>query len=228
MKVKAGRQAISSYIDSMPKKSPSYRIIRIPMSKIYLGDIIRLFDMFKDNLGEFHAEVDTDRRCYHFSQDNYGNIRNIDKNERVEAILISYYGGSFYPALFMVLSSSCAAIIVNDKYRVTYGFLDDVQGLVGRRKRALDVFDRVRMAPATAAILLLDVIIILVTGIKGIYVTTLELSSLALLLAIGGILLYAGRNYYHISLDEEPGQGFSSGAPALESGQHGPEDKREV
>ncbi|MDI6897207.1 hypothetical protein [Methanocella conradii] len=85
--MKAGRQAVSSYIDSISKKSPSYRVIRVPMSKIYLG-----------------------------------------------------------------------------------------------------VF---------------DVIVIWALGLKDIYVTTLELSSLALLMAIGGILFYAGRNYY-ISLDEEP------------------------
>jgi len=207
--MKAGRQAVSSYIDSISKKSPSYRVIRVPMSKIYLGDMLRLLDMFHDMFGEFHVEVDTDRRCYHFIQDNYCNVRNIDKDERVEAILISCYGGSFYPILFMILSSSCAAIIVNDKYRVTYGFLDDVQETVGKRKRALDVFDRVRMAPAAAVIIVFDIIVIWALGLKGIYVTTLELSSLALLMAIGGILFYAGRNYYHISLEEEPQRGYS-------------------
>lgn len=149
-------QAISTLIESLSIKSPSFRNIRIPMSRMYIDDLIRLCELFHATIGRFTVELDTDRMAYNFDQDSYPAIRDIDRFERVEAMFISYHGESMYPILFMILSRSCASVNINYKYDIKFGVVDDAVAIAGKHKRALDIFRGVRpyagVRPSAASI----------------------------------------------------------------------------
>ncbi|BAI62548.1 hypothetical protein MCP_2476 [Methanocella paludicola SANAE] len=193
---------LSKYVNELEKDSVD-SIIELPVSKVYYSDIIRLFGLFDLHFKAFKAEIDTYKDAYLFDETNYTRIDGVDKSEDVDALFLAYYGESPDPRVFLMLTPVNAAICINDKYGIPYGFYEDAYRLLSKNRRLLDRFFRLNID----YVIIIAVIAIIVAALLGagqILLVSITVVSSLIIATLYAVAYYAKRRYYRVYLCEAP------------------------
>jgi hypothetical protein len=198
-KARKGRE-LSKFGYTLEKESME-SIVDFPISKIYYPDVIRLLGLFDTIFKTFKAEIDTIKGVYTFNEKNYTRIDEVDDNEPVEALFIAHYGESADPRVFLMLTPFNAALCINDKYGVPFGFYEDVSRILSKNRRLLHHFYGMNF---DYAIVLAVTSIFTAAGLGADKSLLASMSAVFLLVlsSIYALIFYAKRSYYKIYLYE--------------------------
>ncbi len=178
-------------------------IIELPVSKAYYPDVVRLLGLFDLHFKAFKAEVDTHKDAYFFDETNYAQIDSVDKSENVDALFIAFYGESPVPRVFLMLTPFNAALCINDKYGIPYGFYEDIYRLLSKNTRLLDRFFRLNIDYAMIAAVIATITAALL-GAGQVLLVSMTVVSILMIATLYAVAYYAKRRYYRVYLSEAP------------------------